>query len=70
MSVKKIDPTFITLFFILVYIGVLVGLYMQPAPKPTPPMCKVCHCHKSQCVAVCSEENMCAGLCQKECRKP
>jgi len=32
-----------------------------------PPACKVCHCGKVRCAASCSEENMCAMRCEKEC---
>lgn len=35
---------------------------------PDPITCKVCHCHKEQCAASCSEENMCQMRCEKECR--
>lgn len=37
--------------------------------RSVPVVCKVCHCGKEKCASVCSEENMCAMRCEKECGK-
>lgn len=50
------SPAFLLL---AVLIAILAG--------PPVPECKVCHCHRTSCHAVCSEENMCALRCEDLC---
>src|SRR6266446_1733892 len=45
-------------------LAVMMGL-----PSRQKVICKVCHCGKEKCAAMCSEENMCVGRCNSECRR-
>ena len=53
----------------MVALATLAIYHDDPAPKPQPPACRVCHCGKVQCHKECSEENMCAMRCADLCKK-
>lgn len=48
--------------------GLCIGLFVGHLTKPKV-ICKVCHCGKEKCAAACSEENMCALRCERECER-
>ncbi len=68
MNSEKESGKVATFFVILVIIGALFIVAGKKEPQQSQlPDCKICHCHKQICSRQCSEENMCAMRCEKEC---
>ena len=52
----------------LLFAALMLAAALLAATQRKPSvLCKVCHCHRELCAAVCSEENMCAMRCEREC---
>jgi hypothetical protein len=70
MNTRRSSPFAVTLLALALAVCALMDFFGQPRPqKPTPPVCKVCHCGKTSCHRECSDENMCVLHCERLCKK-